>query len=545
MTLPRADSTTAAAVHPHLDHWPSQYSQGTATALGKRIGTLLSDPSASRAHWGIAITTLDGQPIFGLDEAKLFRPASSAKLFTTAATLAILGPESSVMTGIYGDFDKETGTVSGDLVLVGAGDPSFGTGDLPYRRLSSEGTEASATSGLKDVRALADQLVAAGVRSIAGNVVGDATFFSTESPPEGWSEEDLLWGYGALPSALSIADNEVSVTVTPKALSDAVLSGTGIGAAIQVDERVPYLRVEGSVATRPVGSVLPDVVGWLRSPTNPALVEINGFVTSGHPPIHERLAVADPALYAAQSLYAELLQHQVQMTGHPVVKANPAAVYPPFLATLRSGNPCGDAALGGLGGCVLSCLGTAYPSQVLASHTSPPLGQEVAFTLKTSANLHAEVLLHRLALKAPCAGATTLDGARTVRTWLMQIGIVDSDFVFYDGSGLSTKDLVTPRAEAQLLAYAVTQPWFTQWKAALPIGGIDGTLASRFTQSPLKGHVFAKTGTLGESRALAGYVRCTSGREVIFSILDDEHEPGSSADRVIMDKIVEAIAEFN
>ena len=71
---------------------------------------------------------------------------------------------------------------------------------------------------------------------------------------------------------------------------------------------------------------------------------------------------------------------------------------------------------------------------------------------------------------------------------------------------------------------------------------MDGTLENRFKEAPLTGHVFAKTGTLGESRALAGYVDCASGKQVIFSIMVDNHEPGSSADRVVMDKIVAAIA---
>ncbi|MGI4830503.1 MAG: D-alanyl-D-alanine carboxypeptidase, partial [Janthinobacterium lividum] len=139
----------------------------------------------------------------------------------------------------------------------------------------------------------------------------------------------------------------------------------------------------------------------------------------------------------------------------------------------------------------------------------------------------------------------SVNGARLIRSYLIHAGLTPGDFVFYDGSGLSTKDLVTPRAEAQLLAYAARQPWFAQWKAALPVGGIDGTLASRFTQAPLKGHVFAKTGTLGESRALAGYVQCRSGREVIFTILVDNHQPGSTADRTAMDAIVAEIAATN
>jgi D-alanyl-D-alanine carboxypeptidase/D-alanyl-D-alanine-endopeptidase (penicillin-binding protein 4) len=110
---------------------------------------------------------------------------------------------------------------------------------------------------------------------------------------------------------------------------------------------------------------------------------------------------------------------------------------------------------------------------------------------------------------------------------------------------LSGHDLVTPHATTQLLQYASTQPWFAEWKASLPVGGVDGTLAGRFTKAPLRGHVFAKTGTLGEARALSGYLDCASGRTVIFSIMVDNHAPHSRADEDAMDKIVAAIAETN
>jgi len=129
-----------------------------------------------------------------------------------------------------------------------------------------------------------------------------------------------------------------------------------------------------------------------------------------------------------------------------------------------------------------------------------------------------------------------------VRGFLLRAGLDPGDFVFYDGSGLSSHDLVTPRATAQLLAYATKQPWFAQWKAALPVGGEDGTLSSRFPDAPLKDHLFAKTGTLGESRGLSGYVDTSSGKQVIFSIYVDDHSPNGSKDREVMDKIVAAIA---
>jgi D-alanyl-D-alanine carboxypeptidase/D-alanyl-D-alanine-endopeptidase (penicillin-binding protein 4) len=166
----------------------------------------------------------------------------------------------------------------------------------------------------------------------------------------------------------------------------------------------------------------------------------------------------------------------------------------------------------------------------------------VNFTLKVSQNLHAELLLRRLGLREMCPEGTVAKGARMVRLFLLNAGLDPADFVFYDGSGLSTHDLVTPRATVQLLTYAAKQPWFAQWKASLPIGGEDGSLASRFADPQLKDHVFAKTGTLGESRALSGYLDCGSGRQVIFSIMVDNHAPISSGDRATMDKIVAAIA---
>jgi D-alanyl-D-alanine carboxypeptidase/D-alanyl-D-alanine-endopeptidase (penicillin-binding protein 4) len=188
------------------------------------------------------------------------------------------------------------------------------------------------------------------------------------------------------------------------------------------------------------------------------------------------------------------------------------------------------------------CPALTWPS-VLASHTSAPLAEDVTLTLKVSQNLHAEILLHRLGhLPAMCGRGSTVEGARMVRAFLLHAGIDPADFVFYDGSGLSGHDLVTPRATAQLLAYATKQPWFAQWKAALPVGGEDGTLSSRFPDAPLKDHLFAKTGTLGESRGLSGYMDTASGRQVIFSIFVDDHAPNGSADRVVMDKIVAAIA---
>jgi serine-type D-Ala-D-Ala carboxypeptidase/endopeptidase (penicillin-binding protein 4) len=182
--------------------------------------------------------------------------------------------------------------------------------------------------------------------------------------------------------------------------------------------------------------------------------------------------------------------------------------------------------------------------RTLASHTSVPLVQDVMMTNKVSQNLHAELLLRQLG-EARGRDGTIAQGAKVVRQFLVSVGIDKDDFVFFDGSGLSGHDLVTPRATARLLQYASGQPWFADWKSSLPVGGVDGSLVGRFTKAPLKGRVFAKTGTLGEARALSGYVECASGRTVIFSIMVGNHLPQTNADRELTDKIVAAIAAAN
>jgi D-alanyl-D-alanine carboxypeptidase/D-alanyl-D-alanine-endopeptidase (penicillin-binding protein 4) len=179
--------------------------------------------------------------------------------------------------------------------------------------------------------------------------------------------------------------------------------------------------------------------------------------------------------------------------------------------------------------------------RVLARHVSPPLVQDVTVTDKVSQNLHAELYL-RLLGRLEGNDGSIAQGARVVRQFLTSAGVDPGDFVFFDGSGLSPADLITPRAATRLLAYAAHQPWGALYKAALPIGGIDGTLADRFG-GPMKGRVFAKTGTLGEVNALSGYLTARSGRTLVFSILVNDHDPDSDAAHSAMDRIVTAIAD--
>jgi len=317
-------------------------------------------------------------------------------------------------------------------------------------------------------------------------------------------------------------------------------SGASHHATAKLDPDTGYYTMKVDVDV--VSNQLPEV--WVDHPDGPRSLRVYGNIPPGAPYVTE-VAIDDPPLFAALALKAALGRRGIQVDA----SVTTSAIIPvwdtnrgPELSPDRPILPSEQATDEELEEYFRQLCTTGAPlCRVVAEHRSPPLVDDVVWTLKESQNLHAEMILRRLAYRYG-NDPTAAEGSWVVRQWLLKAGLDGDDFVFYDGSGLSAKDLVTPRATAQLLAFAATQPWFAQWKAALPIGGVDGSLEHRFTEPPLKGHVFAKTGTLSESRALSGYLDCASGKQVIFSILVDNHTPGTSADRAVMDKIVAAIA---
>jgi D-alanyl-D-alanine carboxypeptidase/D-alanyl-D-alanine-endopeptidase (penicillin-binding protein 4) len=531
--LPALAQALPAPVH-------AAYPSGTDSPLGQRIAALLADPQAASAQWGIAVTTLDGVPLYGMNEGKLFRPASNAKVFTSTAAIALVGAETTFTTRIVGNLEPG-GIVRGDLTLVGAGDADFASGDLPYIAPANRIRNAPAPPPLADLAQMADQLVARGIKRIHGDIVGDDTLFPWEPYGESWAADDLVWGYGAPISALTIADNQLKLTITPGRITGAPGHQTFPRATIDFDQNgVDYYTVVNQVETHPAHTPL-EGIDVERDPSTRTL-RVYGALNEGSPPDTEHIAIDNPALYAAMALRQMLTARGIAIDGSVRAQHRSLQNAAGFLSQLRTPNPCDQMLVSGRGVCAESCAMYATIGPTLATHTSAPLAEDIVYTMKESQNLHAELLLHHLGRFTQCGQGSTVEGARLRQAFLVHAGLDPADFTLYDGSGLSAKDLIAPRAAVQLLQFAATQPWFSAWKPSLPEGGVDGTLGGRFKDPPLAHHVFAKTGTLGETNALSGYLDAASGRTLIFSILVDDHTPGSSASRKAMDQIVEAIA---
>ena len=442
-------------------------------ALAREIDRTIDESEAAQARWGVFVMSLnDGRVLYARNGDKLFTPASNMKIYTTAVALDLLGENYRWRTSAYSEKQvTESGIIEGDLILYGRGAPDL-----------------SSKTGLAS---LADQLYQRGLRHVRGNVVGDASYFRGDIYGSGWQWNDLQWYFGAEPSALSIDENSVEVTIGPA--NKAGNSGT-----VVITPNDNYLRLTN--ATKTGERDAPTTIGINRELSGNELRVWGEFPTGGRS-FSAFLSVHDPAMRAATLFKQALITRGIKIDGEPRSRDFRVPENEKF-------DPQ-----------------KAFELGYLESKT---LGEIARKTNKESNNLYAELIFRTLGKER---GATAPDpnprknqtrgddeaATAVVKSWLSAHGIAANALAIHDGSGLSRLDLVTPEGTAKLLAAVTKSVSANAFRESLPIAGRDGTLRGRLTSEA--GRVFAKTGSLTYDHSLSGYATTEDGRVLAFSII--------------------------
>ncbi|HEY3580877.1 MAG TPA: D-alanyl-D-alanine carboxypeptidase/D-alanyl-D-alanine-endopeptidase [Pyrinomonadaceae bacterium] len=476
----------------------------TVAELQTRISQILAKPELAPALIGIKVTSLDsGRVLFEGNAEKLLRPASNMKIYTLATALDRLSPDYRFVTSVYAPARPDTaGVVRGDLRIYGRGDPSiaarFNNGDY-----------------FKTIDDLAARIVAAGVKRVEGDLVGDETYFVGPKYGAGWEWEDLTWYYGAEVTPLTVNDNALDLFIKPGA-------AVGQSAVITTGPPDPLLTIVNNVTT--------SAKGMIRNISIHRGLNENTITITGTIPVDDRgytggIGISHPALLFVYLLRNSLATKGVVITGKSRVTGE---ITLPSMSSVPS-----------------------VAQQEIATLQSPPFSVIASQTLKPSQNLYTELILRTLgkvspppAIPIPNATSEEL-GIEAVKTFLKTAGIRPESLVLDDGSGLSRNDMITAEASVQLLTFMSKHRYADVFRDALPIAGVDGTLRNRFKGTPAENNLHAKTGSLSSAASLAGYVTTAAGEKLAFSIMVNNYPRGVDPRAACIDPIALLLASFN
>jgi len=345
-------------------------------------------------------------------------PASCQKIFTSIAALDMLGPDYIYKTTLGVDGSITGGTLDGNLVLTGTGDPTLGSWRWPS-------TTDSAV--MKEFQAALSQ---SGVRSIKGNFIGDDRKFETQTTADGWIWEDLGNYYGAGISAINWHENQYDLKLAP---------GAKEGDSVKILGTSPQLDLNATINELKTGPRGSGDNAYVYLPPFALNAIVRGTIPLGESPFTIAGSFPNPTMAALMHLGRYFLSNGIKLSGNT------------------------------LGGLEMGYEKITFPIQprTIATHLSPQLDSINYWFLKRSINLYGEAFLKTIALEKSGYGSAE-KGIELVQQYWEAHGIESEALNIMDGSGLSPQNRVTPHALVQALQYAATRPWYGKFYDALP-----------------------------------------------------------------------------
>lgn len=465
----------------------SSIPENSIAALREQIDTILQDSSLYRSRTGIKVISLrTGEVFYEKDSYLLFHPASNMKLLTTATALTKLGPNFRFKTLLCADTSSVVDSLlTGNLYLKGFGNPDLTTHDL---------------------WGMVQELKQLGIKSVAGDLICDESYLDDFYFGSGWMWDDASSKYFPPISALTVNRNCVTVKVKP-----GVAIGDTVG--VLVEPPTSYVKIENAGVTVDSSDTTAleafKVERKWRERENTVMIQ--GGLSPQSPAREVIVEIMEPALYAG-TLFSELLAtEKIEFKGRILKDVIPDT------------------------------------NVVLVEQVSAPLATLLTKTNKLGYNnLYAELILKTLGAEQRGVPGTAAKGISVIHTFFNDIGVDTTFFELADGSGVSRYNVVSPQLIIELLQ-AVHEDFRIQaeFKASLPIAGVDGTLMNRMKGTGAEGKLRAKTGTLRGVSALSGYTTTADGELVAFSMIMEHFVVPTARIRAVQDRIGVLLSSFS
>jgi D-alanyl-D-alanine carboxypeptidase/D-alanyl-D-alanine-endopeptidase (penicillin-binding protein 4) len=494
MTAALVSATCASHVAPAAPA-SSRANSAAMRQLHVDLSSVFNAPIMARGVWGVDVRTADaGAVLFQHNAERLMMPASNMKILTLAAAAHILGWDHRFATTLETAAAVENGTLRGDLVIRGTGDPTISTRGNRSKQIFDEWAQA---------------LRAAGISVIDGRVIGDDQAFDDEGLGPGWAWDYLEAGYASPTGALQYNENVAELTVTPG-------GAAGEPAAVRIEPGSGLTLVNRARTGPAAESSQRGSINVRRRLDRPEL-ELSGMIPLGAPAVTRVVAVVNPTLFFTQGVKDAFVSRGIAVTGEAVDGDDVAA------DLLR-----GDA-----------------PSLRVLHRTLSPTVREIGTVLmKVSQNQYGETLLKAVGAKQ--SGLGTTRAGRTAATQTFTAWSIPEDaYVMSDGSGLSRYNYVAATTFTSVLRRMYSDPQHREpFLATLPIAAKDGTISTRMRQTRAAENAIAKTGSIANVRSLSGFVRTRDGEMLVFSIIANDFVISPATINWAADLAVEILANF-
>lgn len=464
------------------------YQQLSARKAAAAISRQIATPRPRDGFWGIAVyAPLRDAFIFERHGLQNFRPASNLKILTTLLAFEYLGPGFTFETEFAYSGEIRDGLLRGDLIVLGAGDPSI-SGNYGVMRPNAEYLLGE----------VAGKVAALGIRRVGGDIRGVLSFFDDRKIQYSWEWDDIGLYYATPVGPLSLHDGWIDIHLATDE------SGSLLHSAYP--NWTPGLVLQFDLTHEP-GQ---DTVAFQRQWNTNALT-----IEGNLPPCSEhdiRISAWDPAAQFLETFKHLLEQRGIAVDGICRTGARPPGAMVPISS--------------------ISSLCLADLSQVLMKH---------------SQNHYADCFLKTIAKTVGGEGSFE-QGARLASALLTRVSrwsTPGAGFSMRDGSGLSAQNYIQPLQIVELLLHGLNQPYGEQWLASFPLLGGVGTLRRRGNAvGRARGRVRAKTGYIFRSRSLSGYLRTLAGEPLLFAIMVNNYSVPTREIERIQDRICELLVRL-